>query len=295
MEVLGKSNLPKITRRFGGKLNILLEIINSYIMRNDIFQQRENWDKLSKLDPYWSILVSPDKIDNKWDLNEFYATGKIQVTKLLIYLKDLGFAIHVNNALDYGCGAGRLSETLSEYFDHVTGVDFSQNMINIAKAHNQFKNLNYENVNGKDLSNIQAKTFDFIVSLITLQHSLPKIQYNLLKEMVRVLKDDGVIVVSMVTHMGLSNSLRNAINYVNPNITNYFLQLWQRIKGRKLGHYDENAASQMFPISKRKVEVTLRNLGMDLKYINTAEISYKGDSKLELFIISSASKSPTHS
>ena len=254
-------------KRFGGKINILLEIINGYIMRNDIFQQRENWDKLSKLDPYWSILVDPNKIDNKWDLNEFYASGKIQVTKLLNYLKKIGLTIHVNNALDYGCGAGRLSEALSEYFDHVMGVDFSQNMINIAKAHNQFKNLSFKNVNGKDLSNIQAKTFDFIVSLITLQHSPPKIQYNLLKEMVRVLKGDGVIVVSMVTHMGLSNSLRNAINNVSPKITNYFLQLWQRIKRRKLGHYDVNVASQMFPVAKRKVEVTLRNLGMDLKYI----------------------------
>lgn len=283
-------------KRFGGKINILLEIINGYIMRNDIFQQRENWDKLSKLDPYWSILVDPNKIDNKWDLNEFYASGKIQVTKLLNYLKKIGLTIHVNNALDYGCGAGRLSEALSEYFDHVTGVDFSQNMINIAKAHNQFKNLSFKNVNGKDLSNIQAKTFDFIVSLITLQHSPPKIQYNLLKEMVRVLKGDGVIVVSMVTHMGLSNSLRNAINNVSPKITNYFLQLWQRIKRRKLGHYDVNVASQMFPVAKRKVEVILRNLGMDLKYINTAaELSYKGDSKLELFIISSANKSPTNS
>ena len=68
-------------------------------------------------------------------------------------ISNLGLEIHLKNALDYGCGAGRLSEALSETFDHVTGVDFSQNMLNLAKAHSKYKNLNYEKVNGKDLSN----------------------------------------------------------------------------------------------------------------------------------------------
>jgi ubiquinone/menaquinone biosynthesis C-methylase UbiE len=168
-------------------------------------------------------------------------------------------------------------------------------MINIAKAHNQFKNLNYEKVDGKDLSNFPAKSFDFIVSLISLQHSPPKIQYNLLKEMVRVVKDDGVIVVSMVTHTSISHLLRNAIANVSPKTVNYFLQLWQRIRGIKLGHYDVNVASQMFPVSKRKVEVTMRKLGIDFKYINTAELNYTGALKLELFIISPINKSFTNS
>ena len=279
-----------------GKVSLGLHItLDTMKMKKNVVSQRENWDKLAKLDPYWSILVDPNKIDNKWDLNEFYITGKIQVNKLLNYLENIGIAIHLNNALDFGCGAGRLSEPLSEIFNNVKGVDFSQNMINIAKTHNQFKNLSYDEVNGKDLSNYPAKTFDFIISLITLQHSPPKIQYNLLKEMVRVLKDDGVIMVSMVTHMGLSNLLRNTINNISPKGVNYFLQVWQNIKGRKLGHYDVNSASQMFPVSKRKVKIILSNLGMDFKYINTAELSYKGDSKLELFIIFSINKSMTYS
>ena len=55
-------------------------------MKNDIQHQRENWDKLGKVDPYWSILVNPDKIDNKWDLGKFYSTGKIQINKLLNFI-----------------------------------------------------------------------------------------------------------------------------------------------------------------------------------------------------------------
>ena len=68
-----------------------------------------------------------------------------------------------------------------------------------------------------------------------------------------------------------------------------------RIKGRKLGYYDENAASQMFPVSKRKVEATLSNLGTDFKYSNTAELGYIGDSKLKLFILYPTNKYPTRS
>jgi ubiquinone/menaquinone biosynthesis C-methylase UbiE len=263
-------------------------------MKDDIQHQRKNWDKLSEVDPYWSILVSPDKIDNKWDLNEFYSTGRIQINKLLNFVGNLGFEIHPKNALDYGCGTGRLSEALSETFDHVTGVDFSQNMINLAKAHSKYRNLNYETVNGEDLSDLPSNTFDFIISLITLQHSPPKIQIKILREMIRVIKDDGVIVVSVVTRMGLKNFLRNTVSSISPRLANLILEVRQKAIRKKIGHYQIGVASQMFPVSKRKVQATLRNLGMNYEYISTPELSYNGDSELELFIIYSSNRPATH-
>ena len=112
--------------------------------------------------------------------------------------------------------------------------------------------------------------------------------------MVRVLKEDGVIVVSMVTHMGLGNFLRNIMSNISARTTNHLLYIRQKVKGKKLGHYGIGVASQMFPISKRKVETILRNLGMNLEYISAPELSHNGDSALELFVIYSSNR-PAHS
>lgn len=254
-------------------------------MGNDIITQRKNWDRLSNLDPYWAILVDSEKINMKWEVNEFYSTGKKQIYKLFGLLNKLGINVRFNRALDYGCGVGRLSEALADYFEDVIAVDFSQNTLNLAKTRRQCANLTYQKVNGQDISNFPSKTFDFVVSLITLQHSPSKVQYNLLKEMVRVIKDDGVIAVTLVTHMGLGNFLRNVSNNISPKITNLFLQLRQRVIGKKIGHYDIGIASQMFPVSKRKVLTTMKQLGLECKYLNTSEISGTEDSSLEIFII----------
>ncbi len=37
---------------------------------------RRNWDALGKTDPFWAILSVPDKKGNRWDLDEFLATGR---------------------------------------------------------------------------------------------------------------------------------------------------------------------------------------------------------------------------
>ena len=251
-------------------------------------RQKENWEKLANVDPYWSILVDSSKIDNKWDLDHFYATGSTQIRKVLDFLTENKIKFLKLSALDYGCGAGRLSEAMAESFDHVTGVDFSQTMINVAKAHNKYKNLNYEWTNGENLSNFSTGTFDFIISLITLQHSPSKVQIDLLREMIRVVRDDGVIVVSVVTHIGILNYLRNIANRISPGLTNFILDIWQRAVGRKMGHYDMGTASQMFPVSRKKIERLLIGLRKKYLYLKTNRLSYDANSELEAFIIFSS-------
>ncbi|MCW6157991.1 MAG: class I SAM-dependent methyltransferase [Thermoplasmatales archaeon] len=102
---------------------------------------------MADVDPYWSILVDPSKIDNKWNLDEFYSTGRKQVKRVMDFISQNGITFQKFSALDYGCGVGRLSEALADVFSNVTGVDFSRKMINLAKAHNRYGNLNYEVTN----------------------------------------------------------------------------------------------------------------------------------------------------
>lgn len=72
----------------------------------------------------------------------------------------------INNGallLELGCGTGQHANLLSEYGYQVTGVDFSQSMIDIAREKNQSKKQNF--IQG-DIRNINLdRKFDAVISL----------------------------------------------------------------------------------------------------------------------------------
>jgi len=82
-----------------------------------------------------------------------------------------------NNALDIGCGTGKLSNELSKQYNKVLGIDISENMIK--KAKKKYKNVTFKKI---DIANLKSKTkFDLIVSINTFHHldlekSIPKIK-----------------------------------------------------------------------------------------------------------------------
>src|SRR5688572_16818708 len=103
----------------------------------NIKQVHENWTALGNEDPMWVVLTDPSKKGNKWDKGDFFATGRQEVKAALEKLRELGVKLDFNRALDFGCGVGRLSQALGEYFDCVDGVDVSASMIEHARALNQ--------------------------------------------------------------------------------------------------------------------------------------------------------------
>jgi SAM-dependent methyltransferase len=94
---------------------------------------RRHWDAFGKSDPLWAILTAPDKKGNRWSIDEFLATGRDQIAALIGYLDSHGLATRRRRALDFGCGAGRLTHALADHFDEVIGVDIAPSMIDIAR------------------------------------------------------------------------------------------------------------------------------------------------------------------
>ncbi len=74
---------------------------------------------------------------------------------------------HASRALDAGCGAGRLTQALSERYDHVVGVDISEPLIDIARQHSA-PNVRY--VVGDLRSFRDAMGFNLVLSSTTLHH-----------------------------------------------------------------------------------------------------------------------------
>src|ERR1700741_2500362 len=91
------------------------------------------WEELARLDPLWAVASSPELRHGKWDEEEFYKGGRRKVRKLMKRLDALGLPARSARALDFGCGAGRLTLPLNDHFDAVMGVDIAPSMLALAR------------------------------------------------------------------------------------------------------------------------------------------------------------------
>jgi ubiquinone/menaquinone biosynthesis C-methylase UbiE len=156
---------------------------------------QNNWDEFGKNDPLWSILTVKDKKGNKWEINKFFKTGEEEIAKVMKHVELLSDSINRRKALDFGCGVGRLTQALADYFEEVCGVDIAPSMIYRAKKYNRHGNRCKFYLNAKNNLNLfDSNSFDFIYSNIVLQHMKPKYTKEYIKEFIRVLNKNGFLI-----------------------------------------------------------------------------------------------------
>ena len=171
-------------------------------------EQQANWNELGKRDPFWVILSDPKKRNHKWNVDEFFKTGQVDIIRVMEQAQQLGLPVRRGMALDFGCGAGRLTQPLCQHFSHVIGVDVAPSMIELAKRYNQYgRKCRYIINKATDLKIFEDNSFDFILSLITLQHLEPKFSKQYLKEFIRILAPGGLLVFQIPSELIPQNSV----------------------------------------------------------------------------------------
>lgn len=151
-----------------------------------------NWNDLGENDPLWVVLTDPEKKGNRWREADFFATGRDQIRELFQKMAAVGISPLPVRALDFGCGVGRLTQALAERFDSVDGVDISASMIRHAKKYNRVPDRVEYHLNVRsDLATFPSAQYDFICSLIALQHTPPRFQRAYLADFMRLLKPGG--------------------------------------------------------------------------------------------------------
>lgn len=156
------------------------------------------WENLGKKDALWAILTYPQKKNGKWEIDEFFSDGKKEIDDLMNYISSLNVTISHQRALDFGCGVGRLTQALAQYFDEVCGVDIAPSMIDLANKYNCHESrCNYYLNNSNCLSIFPDKSFDFIFSKITLQHMKPAYCKKYISEFLRILAPTGVLIFQL--------------------------------------------------------------------------------------------------
>ena len=235
---------------------------------NNLDTLKNDWDSLAERDALHAILTDGSKAGGKWNIAEFMATGDAEIETVMEHLSAIDCIPNGNGAaLDFGCGVGRLTQPLARRFTTCVGVDISQKMIQKAESLNRYAHCRYLTSCNTRLPFADA-TFSFIYSNIVLQHVPRRLAERHLREFVRVLAPDGVLVFGVQDSFAVRNisSLLIRVRHV--------LRIRSRIKALLgLG----SGEMQMHCLSNRVVRRALGSAEiMDVQLTNTAAKDFNG-------------------
>ena len=158
---------------------------------------RQSWEDWGAVDPIYAILTDPQYRLGQGDLSAFLASGHDMIRYVMTECERLGLCQNRGTALDFGCGVGRLTAPLAEYFDGVVGIDIASSMIERARAL-QGDRCQFAVHHGEDLSIYPSKSFDLVVCLLVLQHlpTRPAVE-RYMAEFVRILRPGGALALQL--------------------------------------------------------------------------------------------------
>lgn len=145
---------------------------------------KEHWNSRASQD--WMFFVRPSS-----DAEDFERSGE---TPARLIVEGFNQKELLNmNALDIGCGAGRLESYLHSNFKSIHGVDVSEEMVRVARErlHNT-NNVTFSANSGSDLKELGDNSFDFVFSHAVFQHIPRSIVQDYWAEAFRVLKPNGI-------------------------------------------------------------------------------------------------------
>jgi SAM-dependent methyltransferase len=161
----------------------------------ELEELQRHWDRFGRDDPFWAILTQEDKRAGRWTPEEFFAHGVKEIAQVVARTEELGIELRRDRALDFGCGAGRLTQALCEHFKECDGVDIAPSMIALAERFNRHaERCRYHLGASGDLRRFPDASFDFAYTVLVLQHMPPGLAKAYLAELLRVLRPGGLLV-----------------------------------------------------------------------------------------------------
>jgi ubiquinone/menaquinone biosynthesis C-methylase UbiE len=173
-------------------------------------RHRRDWEDLAAEDLHWSILSDPAKRFGGWSTSEFRRSGELEIDRLFETADRLGMPTGRERALDFGCGAGRLTRALAPRFHEVVGVDISERMLEEARRTNDDVPVCRFVLNdAPDLSQFENETFDLVYTSIVLQHVDDEaVIRSYVQEFVRVLRPGGLLAFQLPSRIPARHRLQ---------------------------------------------------------------------------------------
>lgn len=152
-------------------------------------EMREFWDARADEDAYYFV-------DNRLeygapDLERFWSSGPELLEQIL---DSLGAAIEPgDDAVEIGCGVGRVTRALAAQATSVRAIDVSERMLALAREHNsELDNVTWILGDGTSLAPIEDTSADVCFSHVVFQHIPdPAVTLGYVREMGRILHPGG--------------------------------------------------------------------------------------------------------
>lgn len=241
---------------------------------------KDRWEKIAQIDPLWAVCTDPLKKGGKWQINDLFAQGEKEIRTVLGHISSLGLSIdRAGIALDFGCGVGRLTQSLAERFRFCYGIDISPTMIRLANQYNKSKpKCKYLVNDAERVSSFKNDFFSFIYSSITLQHMQTKLAKNYLKEFLRVLRPGGILVFNLPSkdkrNLSMMERFRSGL------ILRTRIKLLLRSTGLFRNITVNEQLMQMHCLPERKVRAVIeksKGRVIDIQTTNTASPDFNGN------------------
>lgn len=197
---------------------------------------QEKWEYFGENDPYWAVSTydkfKSEQIGDSAKI-EFFQSGEVQIECVwgqILRHFDANFS--PNNALDFGCGVGRLVFPLASHAKTVYGVDISRPMLVEAQANAEKKGIS--NVIFQQTEEFLSATeprFDLLHSSIVFQHIEPKIGLEILKQMLDRLNPGGIGVLQF-TYKNPSSAIER-LRFAAYRDLPFVYRLRNLVKGQK--------------------------------------------------------------
>lgn len=163
-------------------------------------QPRSNieWQSWGKSDPLYGVASLDGRNKrgpNPWTEIEFYAFGARNWAEYRRQWESFG--VDRESCVEIGCGAGRITRQLGNYFQQVYAVDVSPDMIERARLNVNPDNVDFHLTDGTALP-LEDESVTAAFSCEVFQHfNSPSFAENYLSEIFRVLKPEGSIMIHL--------------------------------------------------------------------------------------------------
>jgi SAM-dependent methyltransferase len=220
------------------------------------------WNEVGRRDPLRAILRNPADPESVWNIDDFFATGRSDAARLMAEVSRLAPGLARRRALDFGCGVGRVTRALSDYFDSVVGVDVAPSMVRQARElHRDDRRCRFFVNRAHNLHRFGNDTFDLVYSRLVLQHIPAAGVRRYLPELVRVLAPRGILMIQIPDVIGIGGEEA----FCNAPVANTFLKqycprtlvrAYRRVRYRLI--VDDSVAQDMFGLHQSDVVDALR-------------------------------------
>lgn len=158
------------------------------------------WTRLGAEDPMWAVLTDREKAGGRWTSEDFLATGTREVETLVKRLAALGVDPARGRAVDFGCGAGRLTHGLAQAgFAEVVGLDISPTMLEKAREIVTSPQADFRLASGPDLDVVETSSADLVYTCRVLQHMPSELAHRYVREFYRIARPGALVVFQLPT------------------------------------------------------------------------------------------------